>query len=256
MGGGGEGEGEGESKEIKEMVKVRVLCLHGFRTSGSILQKQVGKWEKSVLERMDLCFPDAPFPAQGKSDVEEHFPPPYYEWFQINSQFTEYQNMDECLSFIEEYMIKNGPFHGLLGFSQGAKLSAALPGLQSKGLALTRVPPLQFVIIVGGAKFKALLHSKQSAYSSAIECPSLHFLGDKDFLKPYGEELLKSFVDPFVIRHPMGHTVPRLDKEGVKAINSFLDRVEESITTKAGNAIGYLNSTEQSEKIELEEESH
>lgn len=46
------------------------------------------------------------------------------------------------------------------------------------------------------------------------------------------------------------------DNEGVKAINSFLDRVEESITTKAGNAINYLISTEQSEKIELEEESH
>jgi hypothetical protein len=82
MGGGGKGEGEGN--EMKEVVRVRVLCLHGFRTSGSILQKQVGKWEKSVLERMDLCFPDAPFPAQGKSDVEEHFPPPYYEWFQFN----------------------------------------------------------------------------------------------------------------------------------------------------------------------------
>jgi len=34
--------------------------------------------------------------------------------------------------------------------------------------------------------------------------------GDNDFLKPYGEELLKSFVDPVVIRHPKGHTVPRL----------------------------------------------
>lgn len=250
------GKAEGDCNEMKEVVRVRVLCLHGFRTSGSILQKQVGKWEKSVLERMDLCFLDAPFPAEGKSDVEDHFPPPYYEWFQFNPQFTEYRNMDECLSFIEEYMIKNGPFHGLLGFSQGAILSAALAGLQSKGLALTRVPPLQFVIIVGGAKFKALLHFNQSAYSSAIKCPSLHFIGDKDFLKPYGEELLKSFVDPVVIRHPMAHTVPRLDNEGVKAINSFLDRVEESITTKAGNAINYLISTEQSEKIELEEESH
>eukprot|EP00253_Pinus_taeda_P031565 PITA_31565 len=175
MGRGGKAEGEGN--EMKEVVRVRVLCLHGFRTSGSILQKQVGKWENSVLERMDLCFLDAPFPAEGKSDVEDHFPPPYYEWFQFNPQFTEYRNMDECLSFIEEYMIKNGPFHGLLGFSQGAILSAALAGLQSKGLALTRVPPLQFVIIVGGAKFKALLHFNQSAYSSAIKCPSLHFIG-------------------------------------------------------------------------------
>lgn len=248
--------GEGESNEMKKVVRVRVLCLHGFRTSGSIMQTQVRKWENSVLERMDLCFLDAPFPAQGKSDVEGHFPPPYYEWFQFNPQFTEYQNMDECLSFIEDYMIKNGPFHGLLGFSQGAILSAALVGLQSKGLALTKVPPLQFVIIVAGAKFKALSHFFQSAYSSDIECPSVHFLGDNDFLKPHGEELLKSFVDPVVIRHPKGHTVPRLDKEGVTAINSFLDRVEESMPTKAGHAIKYLYSTEQSKEIELEEESH
>lgn len=31
---------------------------------------------------------------------------------------TEYINFDECLSFIEDYMLKNGPFDGLLGFSQ------------------------------------------------------------------------------------------------------------------------------------------
>ena len=46
------------------------------------------------------------------------------------------------------------------------------------------------------------------------------------------------------------------DKEGVKVINSFLDRVEESMPTKAGHVINYLNSTEQSEEIEVEEESH
>lgn len=32
--------------------------------------------------------------------------------------FDEYENFEECLAFIEDYMIKHGPFDGLLGFSQ------------------------------------------------------------------------------------------------------------------------------------------
>ena len=33
--------------------------------------------------------------------------------------------------------------------------------------------------------------------------------GETDFLKPYGLELLESCVDPVVIHHPKGHTIPR-----------------------------------------------
>ena len=34
--------------------------------------------------------------------------------------------------------------------------------------------------------------------------------GKEDFLRPHGEELLKSVIDPVVIHHPKGHTVPRI----------------------------------------------
>lgn len=64
--------------------KPRFLCLHGFRTSGEIMKIQLHKWPQSVLDRLDLVFLDAPFPCQGKSDVEGIFDPPYYEWFQFN----------------------------------------------------------------------------------------------------------------------------------------------------------------------------
>jgi calmodulin len=94
------------------------------------------------------------YPAGGKSDIEGIFPPPYFEWFQFNKvnfsdgtrtvfgpskidwhlrssfsfvtilnilpmqEFTEYTNLDECISYLCDYMVKNGPFDGLLGFSQ------------------------------------------------------------------------------------------------------------------------------------------
>ncbi|ERN02923.1 esterase OVCA2 [Amborella trichopoda] len=221
---------KGEKAEAKK--RLRILCLHGFRTSAQILRQQVGKWGDSVTDKLDLVFVDAPFPAEGASDVEGIFPPPYYEWFQFDKEFLEYRNFEECLACIEDSMIKLGPFDGLLGFSQGAILSAALPGLQAKGLALTEVPKIKFVIIIGGAKFRCP-NVAEKAYSSPITCPSLHFLGEHDFLRPHGEVLLKSFVDPVVIKHPKGHTVPRLDEKGAETMFSFLTRVENFIASEA-----------------------
>ncbi|KAJ8426646.1 hypothetical protein Cgig2_029830 [Carnegiea gigantea] len=212
-----------------EIRKPRFLCLHGFRTSGEIMKKQMNKWPESIRQKLDLVFVDAPFQAMGKSDVEGIFDPPYYEWFQYNKEFTEYTNLNESLEYIEECMIKHGPFDGLLGFSQGAILSAALPGLQAQGVALTEVPKLKFLIIIGGAKFQAESLAKK-AYGSPIECPSLHFLGKEDFLRPYGEELLKSVVNPVVIRHPKGHTVPRIDEQALPIMLNFLDKIQNLIS--------------------------
>ncbi|KAK8552540.1 hypothetical protein V6N13_120933 [Hibiscus sabdariffa] len=212
--------------------KPRFLGLHGFRTSGAILKKQIEtKWPKSILDKIDIVYPDAPFPAQGKSEVEGIFDPPYYEWFQFNKEFTTYTNFDECLAYIEDIIIKQGPFDGLLGFSQGAILSGGLPGLQAKGAALTKVPRIKYLIIVGGAKFRNESVAEK-AYSSPIQCPSVHFLGDNDFLKPYGLELLESCADPVVIQHPKGHTIPRFDEKGLEMMLSFLERIQKDILSE------------------------
>ncbi|XP_047937921.1 esterase AGAP003155-like [Salvia hispanica] len=209
--------------------KLRLLCLHGFRTSGEIFKKQVtGKWPESVLEKLDLVFTDAPFPCQGKSDVEGIFDPPYYEWFQFNEEFSEYVNFDECLAYIEDFMIKHGPFDGLLGFSQGAILSGGLAGMQANGVALKRLPKLKLVVIIGGAKFRNQ-SMIEKAYSAPIQCRSVHFLGDQDFFKERGTELLDSFIDPLVIRHPKGHTIPRFDEKGLESMLSFLEKMQKEV---------------------------
>ena len=41
-----------------------------------------------------------------------------FNMFVVSQEFTEYTNFDECLQYIEDCMIKYGPFDGLLGFSQ------------------------------------------------------------------------------------------------------------------------------------------
>ncbi|OMO72987.1 Serine hydrolase FSH [Corchorus olitorius] len=210
--------------------KPRILCLHGFRSSAEKLEKQVHRWPETVLEKLDFVFLDAPFPAQ-----DQGFDPPYYEWFQTNEDFTEYTNFEECLAYIEDYMIYNGPFDGFLGFSQGAVLSAALPGMQRDGLALTKVSKIKFLILISGAKFggSKFGHTKLSltltAFSSPLELPSLHIIGDLDPVKLESIELMEGFVDPFVIYHPEGHTIPKLDEKSLEVMFSFIERIQETI---------------------------
>ncbi|KAG7541648.1 Alpha/Beta hydrolase fold [Arabidopsis thaliana x Arabidopsis arenosa] len=214
--------------------KPRFLCLHGFRTSAEIMKIQLHKWPKSVIDRLDLVFLDAPFPCQGKSDVEGIFDPPYYEWFQFNKEFTEYTNFEKCLEYLEDRMIKLGPFDGLIGFSQGAILSGGLPGLQAKGIALQKVPKIKFVIIIGGAKLKSAKLA-ENAYSSSLETLSLHFLGETDFLKPYGTQLIESYKNPVVVHHPKGHTVPRLDDKSLEIVTAFIDTIEHQVMEEDKN---------------------
>ncbi|RZS10783.1 hypothetical protein BHM03_00042058 [Ensete ventricosum] len=179
----------------------RFLCLHGFRTSGAIMRTQVvGKWPEEVTARLDLVFPDAPFPAEGKSDVEGIFSPPYYEWFQ---------------------------------FDKGAILSAALVGLQARvsfaydlyflrpvqilpGFALTTVPKVKYLIIIGGAMFQSQAVAER-AYAAAIDCTSLHFLG---IIPPYAT--LSSFIRGWVL-------LVFADDKSLETMHDFLQKIENDL---------------------------
>ncbi|CAL0311866.1 unnamed protein product [Lupinus luteus] len=220
--------------EDQKQKKPRILCLHGFRTSGEILKKSVLRWPEIVTEKLDLVFLDGKFRAQGKSDVEGIFDPPYYEWFQPKKDFTVYSNFEESVAYIEDYMLKNGPFDGLLGFSQGAMIAAALSGMQAQGVALGKVDKIKFLIIIAGGKFGGkkfgMPKLASKAFSKPIDCPSIHFIGERDSMKPESIALLEAFVDPTVIYHPKGHIIPTLDDKSLKTMLGFIDEIQRMVS--------------------------
>ncbi|KAL6845717.1 hypothetical protein ACP4OV_024292 [Aristida adscensionis] len=208
----------------------RFLCLHGFRTSGEVMRRQVtGRWPREVTSRLDLVFPDAPFPAEGASPVAGAFDPPFYEWCQfVGEDFLRCRNLDKSFSYVEELMAREGPFDGQLGFSQGAGLSAVLAGLQEQGLALTGVAKVKFVVLIAGAKIRSPAAATRAARSNAPRFTSL--ICDDDFVRTHSEELVESFHAPLVIRHPKGHTVPKLDEKGLPVMLSYLSKIEREMT--------------------------
>ncbi|KAL2320555.1 hypothetical protein Fmac_029524 [Flemingia macrophylla] len=190
--------------------KPKILCLHGFRTSGAFLKKQISKWDPSLFAQFDLDFPNGKYPAGGKSDIEGLFPPPYYEWFQFEKEFTVYFNLEECISYLCEYITANGPFDGFLGFSQGK--------------VLKEHPPIKFFISISGSKFR-VPSICDIAYKDPIKAKSVHFIGEKDWLKLPSEDLASAFDKPLMIRHPQGHTVPRLDEASTSQLRNWIAEV-------------------------------
>lgn len=68
---------------------------------------------------------------------------------------------------------------------------------------------MNLFVSIAGSKFRDP-GICEVAYKDPIKVKSVHFVGEKDWLKLPSEELAASFEDPLIIRHPQGHTVPRL----------------------------------------------
>lgn len=110
------------------------------------------------------------------------------------------------MTAVREAVKDQGPFDGILGFSQGAAFVAMLCSLQEQ--KLEPAFGFRFAIIVAG--FRSACTEHQKFYNSPIQVPSLHVFGLEDRVIPdkMSRELLPSFQDPQVLIHPGGHFVP------------------------------------------------
>lgn len=80
-----------------------------------------------------------------------------------------------------------------------------------QGKILKEHPPMKLFVSISGAKFRDP-NICNIAYKDVMKVKSVHFIGEKDWLKLPSQELTTAFENPLIIRHPQGHTVPRLGK--------------------------------------------
>ncbi|XP_005314046.2 esterase OVCA2 [Chrysemys picta bellii] len=199
---------------------LRLLGLHGYRQNQRSFHERTGALRKALRGRAELVSVSAPHPVPGPAaehgagrspepqDAEPRgwwFSRPREETFDALEEAAACKGLDESLDTVARALAEQGPFDGLLGFSQGAALAALVCALQQRGDARF---PFEFAILVAGFKSRAAPHS--SYYREPIAVPSLHVLGDTDRVIPPGlsRELASHFVGPAVLTHPGGHFVP------------------------------------------------
>ncbi|XVF41750.1 hypothetical protein PTKIN_Ptkin01aG0305300 [Pterospermum kingtungense] len=224
--------------------KLRILCLHGFRQNASSFKGRSASLAKKLKSIAELVFADAPheLPFIYQSCMEpnnscasstgHHAPPPENcrrkyawlvapdfdgklesDWKVANQPFDplQYQGQTDgfaiSLAYLKKVFSEQGPFDGILGFSQGAAMAALLCAQVAK---LKGEIDFRFVILCSGFALQLADFGQQP-----INLPSLHIFGsdpgkDRQITSHTSRYLASRFEDgcSVIIEHEFGHIIP------------------------------------------------
>nr|XP_046267541.1 esterase OVCA2 isoform X2 [Scatophagus argus] len=207
------------------MAPLRILCIHGYRQNGSSFREKTGALRKLLKKQVELVYLSAPHSVQqagnDASEKENGSGPgpgsdtdPKGWWFSdiqarsfnAQQQCEKSLGLDESVTVVREAVKVQGPFDGILGFSQGAAFVAMLCSLQERKLE----PEFSFRFAILVAGFRSACTEHEIFYHVPLQIPSLHVFGFEDKVIPdnMSKELLPSFHDPQILTHPGGHFVP------------------------------------------------
>ena len=114
--------------------KARILCLHGYAQNADFFRQRTGALRKGLKSVADFSFVDAPHPATAEflGDVPEERGSAL-GWFNVGETepgarpaiSANYVGVEAGLDRIKSAIEQDGPFDGILGFSQGATMAEA-----------------------------------------------------------------------------------------------------------------------------------
>lgn len=274
---------------------LKLLMLHGFTQTGHLFEIKTKALKKSLEKAfppapkpghledypggIELSYPTAPirldvtdipgFDVDGDKERAEA-----YGWWRRKGDAEPfvYAGMEQGLATIADVLKTQGPYQGVLGFSQGGAAAGMVASLletgrreafeQAQGKGGMRYPdsltddtgfvegmvhpPLKFAVSYSGfgASTNALYHA---FYDPQIKTPMLHFSGSVDTV--VSEERSLRLVDACVdgrgreggvrrvVYHPGGHFLPSSQKQYVAALVAFIrEAVDGDTDGKVGKA--------------------
>lgn len=207
---------------------MRLLFLHGFQQSPSIIQEETGFLQpllsQIVGEEVELVHPAAPFLSTPRETGE-----PTYSWWPEDGN-EEYR---KTFAYLSGILDKDGPFAGAVGFSQGATLACLIAALLEQPQAsrpegfTSKSEPFRFVLSFSG--YREDDPRVQQYYAPGINTPVLHFINSTDPILAEDRclRLVNTCVDSDgrVVNYASeGHRVPA-SKKAKMALGRFLQDV-------------------------------
>lgn len=227
---------------------LKILLLHGYTQSGPLFSAKSRALHKALQKSFSprpvhFSYPTGPIrlkPADvvGSSalGLEDEEDIEAYGWWQRKDASDEgviYSGIEEGMAVIAKCIKEEGPFDGVMGFSQGATAAAMVasllegqrrvdgfgkaekeggipyPGAFKNGTGFVQ-QPLKFAVVYSG--FRAPGKRYEGFYEPRIQTPVLHFLGQVDAVVE--EKRSRALVEVCehgeknVVMHPGGHFVP------------------------------------------------
>ncbi|XP_072765769.1 esterase OVCA2 [Anoplolepis gracilipes] len=191
--------------------KLRILALHGYMQSDVIFSGKLGSLRKGFKKEIDFTFIKAPHkvPSNNEENIDENG---YGWWFNTEDHVFKATvpselcvGFDDSTALIEKIFAEQGPFDGILGFSQGAAFVSILCAMMKRKILQIE---FNFAIMISGFKSLCAPHAKY--YDEKIDVPSLHIYGENDQVIPtvMAEHISCLFPNKKEIRHEGGHYIP------------------------------------------------
>ncbi|RPA76286.1 FSH1-domain-containing protein [Ascobolus immersus RN42] len=184
--------------------------LHGYTQSApsfSIKTKVLEKHLSKYFPPTTLHYANGPIrlgwedlpqsaPPINSDFIEPYRPPPppeelplAYAWWKKKGD--NYVGVDETFKSLSEVLDKEGPFDGVVGFSQGAALAVALASaLETSRRAkvpaswnfTTQHPPMKFAVSFSGFRAPPGVSGGEMdfLYEPRVQTPTLHYIGNAD----------------------------------------------------------------------------
>ncbi|KAJ4302829.1 hypothetical protein N0V90_001720 [Kalmusia sp. IMI 367209] len=211
---------------------MRILCLHGHGSSSTVFKAQTATIRHELGKDHTYDFVQGTLLADMAPGLEYISNPdsPHFAYYKIDSP----SSFIDALKQLEEYIIAEGPFDGVMAFSQGAGLAAMhITRSQLEG----RVPPFKFAVLIASndvydptawLQRGVVQPLDTQIHGRPIKVPTVVVWGEQDPWKDRSERTMglceKDKV--FVVRHAGGHDVPGLAaKEAVHEVVKMIRRV-------------------------------
>ncbi|THD00318.1 hypothetical protein EYZ11_000211 [Aspergillus tanneri] len=132
---------------------MKILCLHGQGTSGSIFRSQTSSIRNRLHDLpIEYDFLDGPYPATAAAGIDLFYPPPYYSYLESNTPV----GIRNSVSWLKEYIAQHGPYDAVMMFSQGCTIGASLLLLHQLETPDRPAPFKAAIFICGGPPLKLL----------------------------------------------------------------------------------------------------
>jgi predicted esterase len=190
--------------------RVTLLGFHGFTLNGAQMRAQLSALADALGSDVDLVCPDAPHECS-QASLDALYPPPhaprspapYLRWWSASDDGLVYEGWEATRESVREWLVRYSPV-GVIGFSQGGILAAAVAALAAAG----ELPPIRCAVLIAGRTPRASV--LQPVLSEPIRVPSLHVWGDRDQMAPIGPALAERFdaTTREVCTWSGGHSIP------------------------------------------------
>jgi dihydrofolate reductase len=260
---------------INNKPPLKILMLHGFTQSGSLFRAKTGALTKAIakafpLHSVSFSYPTGPlrlnpfdvpgYTSSNNSDDKEDETEMYGWWRRPATDPPTYKGIDDGLASVASLLKEEGPYDGVVGFSQGACLTFMVASLlednrkesfdaatKQNGVEFPKSflpentgnhPPLKFAIVYSGFKVADPRWGALYDVQRPVTTPVLHVMGTLDALviEAKSRGIIEACAgDPEregkVVFHPGGHFVPS-QKVYLEAAVGFIRRALEGDSKK------------------------